>query len=166
MRRTLPILILGLLGAVGTYCLAYFAGTFSSRALLHSPQPELAWLQHEFKLTGQDLARITELHAGYLPRCMERCARIDELNTLLAAALHADMPVPAEIDSLLRERADMRVLCQSEMIDHFLQVSRTMPPDQGRRYLAWVWDNTSLRERPMDHSFRDATAIHTPGPMD
>lgn len=166
MRRTLTILVLGLLGAVGTYCSTFLAGTVASRALLHSPQPELAWLQQEFRLTGQELARIAELHAAYLPQCMERCARIDELNTLLAAAIRAEPPVPANIESLLRERADMRFLCQSEMIAHFLHVSRTMPPEQGQRYLAWVWNNTSLRERPMDHRLGDAAPLHAPADMD
>ena len=28
--------------------------------------------------------------------------------------------------------------CQRMMLRHFFQVSQTMPPEEGRRYLAWV----------------------------
>jgi hypothetical protein len=151
MKRGLLILALGLVGAAVAFCCAYLMGTTTPRALLKSAQPELAWLQHEFKLGDAEHQRISELHAGYLPRCMERCRRIDELNDKLAAALATAAQVTPEIATLLQDRAQIRATCQSEMLKHFFEVSRTMPRAQGQRYLAWVWDNTCLREQPMDH---------------
>jgi hypothetical protein len=55
------------------------------------------------------------------------------------------------MEKLLGERAQVRATCQAEMLKHFYQVSRTMPIDQGKRYLAWAWNNTCLRETAMDH---------------
>jgi hypothetical protein len=31
------------------------------------------------------------------------------------------------------------------MLQHFFEVSRTMPPAQGARYLAWISEQTFLR---------------------
>ncbi len=38
------------------------------------------------------------------------------------------------------------------MLKHFFEVSRAMSPEQGRRYLAWVQEQTCLREQMMNHS--------------
>ena len=151
MKRGLLILALGLMGAVVAFCGVYLAGTATPRALKQSAQPELAWLKHEFNLGEAEFKRISELHAGYLPECVQRCHRVDQLNDKLAAALERATQVTPDIESLLQERAQMRATCQSEMLKHFFEVSRTMPPEQGQRYLAWVRDNTCLREQAMDH---------------
>jgi hypothetical protein len=151
MKRGLLILTLGVAGAVAAFCFVYRMGTVTPRALIRSAQPELAWLKHEFNLGEAEFHRISELHAGYLPQCMERCRRIEESNAALSESLASATQVTPEIEALLNERARMRATCQGEMLKHFFEVSRTMPPEQGRRYLAWARDNTCLREEAMDH---------------
>jgi hypothetical protein len=37
------------------------------------------------------------------------------------------------------------------MVKHFFEVSRSMPSEQGKRYLEWVRVNTCLREQEMNH---------------
>ncbi len=44
----------------------------------------------------------------------------------------------------------MRSAFQSGMLKHFFEVSRIMPPEEGKRYLAWAKENTCLREEVMD----------------
>jgi hypothetical protein len=151
MRRGLLILTVGIVGAVIAYCFFYLAGTATPRGWLRHGQPELAWLQHEFNLSDAEFKRVSELHAGYLPRCMERCRRIDQLNGALSNSLATATQLTPEIEKLLGERAQMRATCQAGMLKHFFDVSRTMPPEQGKRYLAWVRENTCLREQAMDH---------------
>ena len=151
MKRGLLILGLGVVGAVVAYCWVYLMGTASPRAMMRSAQPELAWLKHEFNLSDPGFKRISELHEGYLPQCEERCRRIEEFNEALAAVLATATEVTPEIEKLLNERAQMRATCQAEMLKHFFEVSRTMPPEQGSRYLAWARENTCLREQAMDH---------------
>src|ERR1043165_4049934 len=137
MKRGFLILALGVVGAIVAYCCVYRMGTATPRGMMESPHPELAWLKHEFNLGDAEFKRISELHAGYLPQCMERCRRIDKLNDKLSKALDGATHVTADLEALLRERAQMRATCQAEMLKHFFEVSRTMPPDQGKRYLAW-----------------------------
>ena len=162
MKRGLLILALGVVGAVVAFCCVYLVGTAKPRAMMQSPQPELAWLKHEFNLGDAEFKRISELHAGYLPQCKERCLRIDELNNKLTEVLISATQVTPEIEKLLNERAQMRATCQAEMLKHFFEVSRTMPPEQGKRYLAWARDNTCLREQAMDHGADNHAATTTP----
>ena len=157
MKKGAAILLVGLLLAVGTFAGVYHLGTASCRAMMREPQPELAWLKKEFNLSDTELTRITQLHEAYLPQCRERCRRIEELNAKLQQLLAPAATVTPEIQSLLAERAKLRADCEAEMLQHFLQVSRTMPPEQGRRYLVWVEQQTSLsgqgmeRRHQMDH---------------
>jgi len=158
MKRGLLILALGAVGAVLAFGCVYLMGTATPRAMMQSDQPELAWLKHEFDLGDVEFKRISELHAGYLPQCLERCRRIDELNDQLSSAVASATRVTPELEKLLGERAQMRAICQAEMLRHFFEVSHTMPPEQGKRYLAWARDNTCLHERAMNHGPANRTA--------
>ncbi|MCW5555513.1 MAG: hypothetical protein KIS67_25540 [Verrucomicrobiae bacterium] len=149
MRRGLQILGLGVAVAALAYLCVYFAGTSRTRAMLDSPQPELAWLKQEFKLSDAEFARLSELHNGYLPKCAERCRQIAEANGRLEQVLRGASELTPEVRTLLSERARMRADCQAEMLAHFFEVSRAMPPEQGRRYLAWVQSQTCLQEPAM-----------------
>ncbi len=150
MTKGAVILLLGLLLGLAGFSGLYYLGTSSYRAAMREPQPELAWLKKEFKLSDAEFARISQLHAAYLPECAKRCQRIEEQNQKLQALLAQSTNVTAEIQSLLAERAKTRADCEAEMMKHFLEVSRTMPPQQGRRYLAWVEQQTILHGQAME----------------
>ncbi|MCI0541552.1 MAG: periplasmic heavy metal sensor [Verrucomicrobiales bacterium] len=154
MRRGLLILGLSLAGGIIAYCCVYFAGTTTAREWRRSAQPELAWLKHEFSLNDAEFSRIAQLHQAYLPQCKERCRQIEELNGKLTNAISSAAQMTAEIEKLLDERGKMRAQCQAEMLKHFLEVSRTMPSAQGKRYLAWVQTQTCLNEQAMNHGPR------------
>lgn len=138
MKRGVLILALGLFASVAAFACVYLVCVAPARSLQQSKRPELAWLKEEFNLGEAEFKRVSELHAAYLPQCQERCRQIDaqeaHLRTLLATATN----VTPEIDSALAETARMRAECSRMMLQHFFQVSQTMPPEQGRRYLAWV----------------------------
>lgn len=136
MRRSL-IVLLGLL-AVGVII---FAGSFhlARRACVASmanSTDDLEWLRREFHLGDTEVARIRHLHEGYLPKCGEMCERIaakkHELETALAGATN----VTPAAEQALAELGSLRAQCQGQMLKHFIEVSRAMPPEQGRRYLA------------------------------
>jgi len=163
MRRGILILVLGLVGAALTYGCFYLMGTATPRALRRTAQPELAWLKQEFNLNDAEFKRVAGLHAGYLPQCMERCRRIDQLNNALSGALARTSEFTPELEKLLGERAQMRAICEGEMLKHFMEVSRNMPPEQGKRYLAWVWASTCLHEQTMGDSSEHHAEKATPG---
>lgn len=151
MRRGFLILGLGMMAAIASYFCIYLAETTGPRTLLQSRQPELVWLKQEFKLSEPEFARLSQLHDAYLPQCKERCRLIQQMNDKLGQLLATTSEVTPAIESALAERAKMRSECQAAMLKHFFEVSRTMSPEQGRRYLAWVQEQTCLREQMMNH---------------
>jgi hypothetical protein len=70
--------------------------------------------------------------------------KIDEQNAQLQELLAGATNATPEIDAALVEVAQLRSGCQRMMLRHFFQVSQTMPPEQGRRYLAWVKEKVFL----------------------
>lgn len=136
--------MLGLVGAAVAYGCVYFVCTASARSLQQSAKPELAWLKDEFKLNDVEFAGVSELHAAYLPHCQEMCRQIDAQNVQLQKLLSLATNQTPQIDAALAEAARLRTECQKMMLRHFFQVSQTMPPEQGRRYLAWVTEKVLL----------------------
>lgn len=149
MKRGALILILGVVLGLCAYCGFYFGGTASHRALLESPKPELAWLKKEFDLSDADFERIVRLHGAYKTNCAEMCRRIDAKNVELEKLLATADKLSPEIEANLNEAAQLRVECQKNMLRHFLEVSRSMPSPQGKRYLAWVHEKTFLPDQQM-----------------
>jgi hypothetical protein len=149
MKRGVAILVFGLIAATAAYSCIYLTCTASARNMQRSDKPELAWLKEEFKLSDAEFKRVSELHTAYLPHCKEMCRQIDAQNLRLKELLAATNQVTAEIETALTESSRLRSECQREMLKHFYEVSRTMPPEQGRRYLAWVQGRTFLSDYGM-----------------
>jgi hypothetical protein len=146
MKRSLVILVAGVGVAVLGYCGIYYAGTARYCCPEPGKAPELAWLKQEFHLGDAEFARISEMHEQYLRGCAERCHRIDIKNEELARLLAATNSITPEIEKALGDSALLRAECQKKMLEHFYQVSQTMPPEQGKRYLAWVQSKTVLSD--------------------
>lgn len=162
MNKGILILLLGLVVATAAFSGFYYAGTSSCRSMMREPEPELAWLKREFRLSDAEFARISELHAAYLPRCRERCRHIEEQNAKLQQLLPTATTVTPEIQALLADRAKMRADCEAEMLQHFLEVSRSMQPEEGRRYLEWVEQQTYLQGQGMEQQHRSDDHSHMP----
>ena len=153
MKRGVLVLAIGLIAAGAAYGCIYLACTSPARNMQRSDKPELAWLKEEFNLSDAEFRRVSELHAAYLPHCQEMCLKIDAQNTQLQKLLANATNATAELDAALVEAAQMRFECQRMMLRHFFQVSQTMPPEQGLRYLAWVkgkafLPNYGMNEKP------------------
>jgi hypothetical protein len=138
MKRSVFILLLGLGVGAAAYGCIYSACMSPARTMERSARPELAWLKEEFHLSDNEFKRVSELHVAYLPECHEMCHKIDEQNAHLQKLLTEATNATPDIDAALVEVAQMHSACQRMMLRHFFQVSQTMPPEQGRRYLAWV----------------------------
>jgi hypothetical protein len=159
MKKAGFIFLAGLVLSTAAFSGFYYLGTSSCRALMSEPQPELAWLKKEFKLSDAEFARITKLHESYLPECDERCKRIAEQDQQLQALMSDATNMTPQIQNLLTERAKTRADCEAEMLKHFLVVSRTMPPEQGRRYLAWVESQSCLRGQAMEERHKNEKSM-------
>jgi hypothetical protein len=142
MKRPLLVLLVGLLFAIAGYCALFYHGTKEQRQMLDSSAPELAWLKKEFALSDAEYERVAKLHEDYLPRCEELCQRIAEKNGELRQIFAGPSVDAKAVELKLKEAGDLRVECQKNMFHHFLEVSRQMPPEQGKRYLQWVHQRT------------------------
>lgn len=136
MRRPLLILAVMLLTGVGVFIGGQRVTACWWAKQVVRPTDDLAWLRLEFGLNDAELARVRQLHEGYLPKCREFCEDIDARKRELQAVLEADANSPLAIERKLIEVGTLRAQCQAAMLQHFREVSRVMPPDQGRRYLA------------------------------
>jgi len=152
VKKGVVILLAGLAVAAAAYGCIYLVCTSAARTLERSSQPELAWLKQEFNLSDAEFRRISELHAAYLPQCAEMCRQVEAQNQRLRALLAASNQMTPEIESAIAESARLRGLCQRNMLQHFYEVSRTMPPEEGRRYLAWVQERTFMAGEGMMHT--------------
>jgi len=142
MKRSALVFAAGLVLALAAYCGFYFVGSAPERNLVQSPEPELAWLKKEFHLDDAEFHRISQLHEAYRSHCAEMCGRLAATNAELQSLLATNTTVTAEIKANLAAAAQIRADCQADMLAHFFEVSRTMPPAEGKRYLAWVAEQT------------------------
>jgi|SRR5882762_1761718 len=142
MKRSWLILFGGLFAGLVAYTGIYLHAISAQRLLEQSSRPELAWLQKEYRLTDAQFAQVVQLHDAYRPKCAEMCRRIADQNAKIQQLLSATNTVTLEIKQALAEAAQLRAECQSAMMQHFYAASRQMPPDQGKRYLAWVQQET------------------------
>ena len=149
MKKGIFILVFGLAAAAAAYGCVYFACMSSARSLQQSDKPELAWLKEEFNLPDADFKRVSELHSAYLPQCREMCREIDAHNVKLQKLVAGATNMTPEITAALKESARLRSECQTMMLQHFFQVSQTMPPEQGRRYLSWVKEKAFVADYGM-----------------
>lgn len=136
MNRSLFILLGALALGLAIFAGSYFVGQRTCMMCESQPADDLAWLRTEFRLSDAEMARIRELHEGYLPQCAEMCAKIAAKKSELESALGNGTNLTAEAQSKLSELAELRAQCQAQMLQHFITVSQTMPPEEGQRYLA------------------------------
>jgi hypothetical protein len=158
MRRSL-LLLLAVVATGGVVCYGSFrlAGHLCC-ARMERPTDDLDWLRLEFHLSPPELARIRQMHEGYLPQCKSYCDRIaakkQELELILPAGTNA---APA-VEQKLAEIAALRAQCQAAMLRHFAEVSGVMPPEQGHRYLAEMQRLTLGFHEQVEHSMSPHSA--------
>lgn len=136
MNRPLLILLSALTLCAGLFAASYFTARHVTMICAGPATDNLSWLRDEFHLSDAEMARIQKLHEGYLPKCMEMCAQISAKKKEVADALGSGTNVTAEAQAKLTELAALRAKCQAQMLEHFAEVSRAMPPEEGKRYLA------------------------------
>jgi len=136
MRHSLLILLAMLLAGAAVIGTSYLLARRICVRQLAASADDLAWLRGEFHLGEAEMQRIRQVHDGYLPRCRENCARIAAKKQELQAELDKAEGMTPEARQRLAEVAALRAECQANMLAHFYEVSRAMPPEQGRRYLA------------------------------
>jgi len=163
MNRSLLILLGALALGAAIFAGSFFTARHTTMRCCENPADDLNWLRLEFHLGDAEMARIRELHAGYLAKCAELCTKIAakkrELNPLVGAGTH----LTTEAQAKLNEIAALRAQCQARMLEHFVAVSRAMPPEPGARYLAEMKKLTLGHHEQMEQSMSgDSGHEHQP----
>jgi hypothetical protein len=156
-KRAWLIVLGGLFLAVAAYACVYLAGTATQRSVDNSDKPALAWLKQEYRLDDAQFARLCEVHDAYRPTCMEMCRKIDAKNAQIEKLLAATNVITPGIRKALAEAAEIRAECEAAMLEHFYKVAQTMPPEQGKRYLAWVQQETLKPQQMMPGEARESS---------
>ncbi len=156
MKRPLLILLGALALGAAIFACSFYAARHTTVLCCAQPADDLNWLRLEFHLSDADLARIRELHEGYLPKCAEMCAKIAAAKRELDSLVGPDTNLTAAAQAKVKEIADLRAQCQAQMLAHFVAVSQTMPPEPGARYLAemkklTLGDHGQMEESMSDH---------------
>jgi hypothetical protein len=136
MKRSLLILVLALLAGSALFASSYLMSRRVCEACGSGSNDNVEWLQREFHLNTADMDRMRQLHDGYLPKCAAMCEQIAAKKQELDATLAGSTNITLEAKQKLNELALLRAECQAHMLQHFIEVSQAMPPEQGRRYLS------------------------------
>jgi len=136
MRRSFFIVVAVALASIAIFFGAYRLAGHLCVTHFQKPADDLEWLRLEFHLGNAELARIRQLHEGYLPKCQSYCDRIAAKQRELRELTDGGTNVSVAVQQKLGEIAMLRAQCQAEMMRHFAEVSQAMPQAQGRRYLA------------------------------
>jgi hypothetical protein len=136
MKRSLLILVFALLAGSALFASSYLMSRRVCESCGARSTNNLDWLRQEFNLNDADMDRMRQLHDGYLPKCADMCAQIAAKKDELDASLAGSTNITSEAKQKLNELALLRAQCQAQMLQHFIEVSQAMPPEQGRRYLS------------------------------
>jgi hypothetical protein len=155
MHRSLVIVLGALAIGAAVFAASYSASKHACVATMTSSADDLSWLREEFHLSDAEMARVRQLHEGYLPQCAKMCALIAAKNAEIQAALGNGTNVTVEARKKLTELGELRAQCQAQMIQHFVTVSQAMPAEQGRRYLAEMKQLTLGFHEQIEQSMTD-----------
>ncbi|HZF02259.1 MAG TPA: periplasmic heavy metal sensor [Methylomirabilota bacterium] len=156
MNRPLVILLSALTLCAGIFIGSYLAARHMGAMCAATSTDDLAWLREEFHLSDAEMARVRQLHEGYMPKCMDMCSKIAAKKQEVADALNGGTNITAEAQKKLTELGELRAKCQAQMLEHFIAVSRAMPPEQGKRYLAEMQRVTLDLHENMEQSMSQA----------
>lgn len=140
MKRGLFILIAALLAGLAGFAVSRW---HSADPISESPAaghdssllPELEWLRHEFDLTDEQFAKVSELHFAYRPTCESLCEKIMVSREKVKRLVTGGTRVSPELAEALREHASLHADCQTAMLAHLYETAACLSPEQAKRYL-------------------------------
>jgi hypothetical protein len=162
MNRSLVILMGALALAAGVFAGSYFVSQRTCVATMTRSSDDLSWLRDEFHLSDAEMARVRQLHEGYMPQCAKMCALIAAKKGEVQAALGNGTNITVEVQKKLTELGELRAQCQAQMLQHFITVSQAMPPEQGQRYLAEMKKLTLGSHEEIEQSMSAGHEHHQP----
>lgn len=146
------ILALALLAAGSSYLCFHHTMAVSAG----QSHDSLMWVRHEFKLSGQKLAKVEALHEAYELVCAEHCIAIAESRAELKRLQEAQTK-PADIESASAKAKAIDARCITSTEAHIKEVATVIGGEEGRRYLSIVLPRVML----FDHAGPASLDLHS-----
>lgn len=135
MKRSVLVFTIAIIAGVAAFCLIRTQiGTKPESVLLDS-MPELAWVKSELKLSDEQFAKVSALHAAYRPRCMEMCGKIAAAHEKVENMIRENPQVTPELERAIHEHAAIHADCQQAMLDHIFQTAGVLDREQAALYI-------------------------------
>lgn len=154
MKKPLLVLLLLVLAGAAAFCLTHSVKTAERKSALLDHMPELAWVRSELKLTDEQFAKVSELHAAYRPKCEAMCQRILEAHKKLDHLASKDQAVSDELKAAIREHADIHAECQEAMLQHLYKTADLLDAQQAAKYLE------TMLPYALDFSHSEPGSVH------
>ncbi|MFA6960668.1 MAG: hypothetical protein WC205_07965 [Opitutaceae bacterium] len=147
----LAVVALGVLAGGASYLCFHHTMSMSSG----QNHDSLMWVRHEFKLSGEKLAKVEALHEAYESVCAEHCIAIADARKELKRLQNADAS-PAEIKSAADKAKAIDARCIASTEAHIKEVAALIGGEEGRRYLSIVLPRVVL----FDHAGPASLDLH------
>lgn len=135
MKKGLLFLVLALAAGFAAFCLTRSHQQSVHNGLLMDSMPELAWLRTELKLTDDQFAKASALHAVYRPVCATMCRNIAEAHEKLETLARSGRGMTPELDAAIRDHARVHAECQRKMLEHLYETANLF--DDNKRPAIW-----------------------------
>lgn len=135
MKRALILLAVALVAGVTAFCFTRSHKMAERHGPLLDAMPELAWIRTDLKLTDEQFAKVSELHAAYRPKCEELCNRISQAHEKVAAAARSSGSMTSGLEAAIQEHAETHAQCQQAMLRHMYETAALLDKEQSVRYL-------------------------------
>lgn len=135
MKKALLLLVVAFVSGLAAF---YFMRSYKLAdrgGVMLDSMPELAWVRTELKLTDEQFAKVSQLHADYRPRCEEMCRQIAEARADLEAIALKSREVGPDLQAAIRQHAETRERCRQAMFRHMYDTAAVLDEDQAARYL-------------------------------
>ncbi|MES2659714.1 MAG: periplasmic heavy metal sensor [Verrucomicrobiota bacterium] len=138
MKKVLLSILLGLVAGLLAFYLMRSHRLAARDGVLLDSMPELSWVRTDLKATDSQMAKVTELHLAYRPKCEEMCRRITAAHAKVEALARANRGMTPELDAAIREHAETHAQCQQAMLEHIYRTAALLDPEQATRYMETV----------------------------
>lgn len=135
MKRSVLVFVIAIIAGVAAFCLIRTQITVKPQNVLLDSMPELAWLKSELKLSDEQFAKVSALHAAYRPKCMEMCGKIAAAHERVEDMIHKNPEVTPELERTIHEHAAIHADCQQAMLDHIFQTAGVLNREQAALYM-------------------------------
>lgn len=159
MKRVFLILGLAIFLGLAAYASTYFFAT-ATVCRMPASNDDLSWLTREFHLSSEQVAKIKILNDQYRPKCLALCASIASADETLKKLVLTNKTVTPEVQAALDQETSVRMQCHEHLLHYCYEVSQTMAPDQGKRYLQLMQSCLTEDGKPADPS---STSCQTHG---